>query len=147
MLRKIFSVDQQGNFDMLLLMVRVAIAVFMIVGHGWPKLMMLFGDEPVQFISFLGLSATASLALAVFAELFCSILILFGFGTRLAVIPLLVTMLVAVFYVHSNDPFVKYEMGLHYIIVYLLLFFTGSGKISADYYFEKRLLSREAVRR
>jgi len=139
MLNSIFSIKQRGNLDWLLLMLRVGTALFMIVGHGWPKLLLFLSGEPIQFISFLGMSPETSLALAVFAEVLCSVLILVGLGTRVAVLPLLVTMLVAVFYFHAGDPIVKQEMGLHYILVYILLFFTGSGKISADYYLQKRL--------
>jgi putative oxidoreductase len=73
-----------------------------------------------------------SLSLTVFAEVICSLFILLGFATRLAVIPLLITMLVAVFYVHGNDPFGKQEMGLLYLLTYVMLFIMGSGKYSID---------------
>jgi Predicted membrane protein len=80
----------------------------------------------------LGMSHLVSLSLTVFAEVICSLFILLGFATRLAVIPLLITMLVAVFYVHGNDPFGKQEMGLLYILTYVMLLIMGSGKYSID---------------
>ncbi len=58
-----------------------------------------------QFPAILGMSGELSLTLTVFAEIICSVFILFGLGTRLAVIPLIITMLVAVLYIHSSDPF------------------------------------------
>jgi len=119
------------NMDSMLLMIRVTIAALMLT-HGIPKLLMLISGEPVEFPAILGMSAELSLILAIFAEVVCSFLILVGLGTRLAVIPLIVTMLVAVFYVHWEDPFVKQELGLHFLLVYAVLLLTGSGRYSVD---------------
>ena len=92
----------------------------------------------VQFPSLFGLSATGSLALAVFAEVFCSLFILVGLGTRLATIPLIITMLVAVLYIHAPDPFSKQELGLLYLLPYAVLIISGSGKFSIDYLLHRR---------
>ena len=99
--------------------------------HGLPKLKSLF-TEDVSFADPIGIGVIPSLFLTVFAEVICSFLILLGLGTRLAVIPLVITMLVAICIIHGNDGFGKQEMALHYLIIYLLLFFTGSGKYSLD---------------
>ena len=119
------------NLDGVLLIARVGIAVLMLV-HGIPKLGMLFSGDPITFPGIMGMSPALSLTLAVFAEVICSLLLLFGLGTRLAVIPLIVTMLIAVFFIHGTDPFAKQELGLHYLLVYLLLLFAGSGRYSLD---------------
>ena len=129
-MRKILDI-QPLSMDSVLLIARVAIAVLMLV-HGLPKLVMLFSREPIAFPGVMGMSPEVSLLLAVFSEVVCSILILFGIGTRLAVLPLIATMLVAVFYFHLGDPFASKELGLLYLVVYVLLFITGSGKYSAD---------------
>ncbi|NCI47423.1 DoxX family protein [Sediminibacterium soli] len=118
--------------DIGLLIARVGIASLMLV-HGIPKMIMLFSSNPVQFPPVMGMSAGLSLALTVFAEVFCSLLILLGLGTRLAAVPLAITMLVAVFLVHSSDPLSVKELGLLYLLVYLNLLFAGSGKYSLDY--------------
>jgi putative oxidoreductase len=47
-------------------------------------------------------------------------------------------MLVAVLYVHGADPFVKQELALHYLLVYGLLFLTGSGKYSVDHLLQQK---------
>ena len=73
-----------------------------------------------------------SLALTVFAEVLCSGLLMVGLFTRLATMPLLITMLVAVFIVHGADPLGKKEPALLYGLVYATLFFTGPGKYSVD---------------
>lgn len=123
------------------LILRVAFAIFMMV-HGYQKLQMLTAGQGAQFGDPIGVGPQASLALAVFAEFFCSILLLLGLGTRLAVIPLIITMLVAVFIAHGADGFDKKEMGLHYLIAYLFLFIAGSGKYSIDH-----LISKNSSRR
>src|SRR5690606_19555982 len=90
-----------SGVDIILLMARIAIAGMMLV-HGVPKLMSLFSGDPINFPGIAGMSPELSLTMAVFAEVICSLLILFGLGTRLAAIPLIITMLIAVFYIHAS---------------------------------------------
>lgn len=136
----IFKVSGTHKLDAVLLTVRVSVALLMLL-HGFPKLEKLLGPGTVEFPGIFGLSPTASLALAVFAEVGCSLFLLFGFATRLATIPLMLTMLVAVFYIHMHDPFARQELGLLYLLIYFILLVTGSGKYSADY-----MLQRTRVR-
>ncbi|QED37703.1 DoxX family protein [Antarcticibacterium arcticum] len=132
-MNKILSPDfKTTQVDIVLLILRVGVAVLMLT-HGIPKLQMLLGEVPVQFPGIMGLSPVFSLFLTVFAEVICSILILFGLGTRLASVPLIITMLVAVFMIHLNDPFASKELGLLYIFLYLPLLVLGSGKFSLDF--------------
>ena len=136
-MNKIFSVSRSAaSVDFALLIARVGIGALMLV-HGISKIPML-SQSPIQFYDFMGLGAQVSLWLALFAEIGCSILVIFGFATRLAVIPLIMTMLVAVFIIHAEDPFVKQEMGLHYILIYVMLLLTGAGKYYIDYLISKR---------
>ena len=113
-----------------LLVLRVGIGLLML-GHGIPKIHMLISGD-IQFPSVMGMSPTISLALAVFSEVVCSILLLIGLLTRYAAIPLILTMLAAVFIIHRGDPFAKQELGIHYLIVYIALFMLGGGKYSFD---------------
>lgn len=130
-MKKLFSINYQTkNVDIALLITRVTIALLMLT-HGIPKMAGL-AESPVKFMDIFGMGASLSLGLALFAEVFCSVLLLFGLGTRLAVVPLIVTMLIAVLHVHGADPFAKQEMGLHFLLVYVLLFILGSGKYSID---------------
>ncbi|AKD02324.1 DoxX family protein [Pontibacter korlensis] len=145
-MKKLINVYQSANnIDVALLIARVGIATLMLT-HGWPKLEMLLSDAPVQFPALFGLSATGALLLAVFAEVVCSLLILVGLGTRLAAIPLIITMLVAVFLVHGADPFAKQEPGLLYLLPYTVLLLTGSGKYSLDYLLLQKVLRSTYVR-
>jgi putative oxidoreductase len=132
-MKKIFSTEVSGSRDVILLVLRVAIAAMMLA-HGIPKLQMLLSGGSAAFPGVLGMAPALALTLAVFAEVVCSLFILFGLGTRLAAIPLIITMLVAVLIVHANDPFARQELGVHYLLFYVVLLFAGSGKYSADYY-------------
>ena len=119
------------HIDIGILFTRITIALLMLA-HGFPKMIMLFSGGPVQFPSILFLNSETSLALAVFAEVLASIMILAGFWTRLATLPLMITMLVALFVVHGADPFSAKELAFLYLAVYLVLFITGSGRFSID---------------
>ena len=116
--------------DWALLALRIFVGVGMLT-HGFPKLMMLLSGK-IEFINFFGIGEKTSLILAVFAEVLCSLFVLMGLFTRFTVFPLIITMLVAVFVVHNNDPFAKQEMALLYLFHYLFIFVAGPGSISID---------------
>ena len=137
-MRRLLSVNKAStSMHVALLVARIGIAILMLT-HGIPKLITLFSGAPIQFPSVMGLSAKVSLGLAVFAEVICSVFLVVGLATRAASIPLIITMLVAVFSIHASDPFARQEPALQYLLVYLVLLFAGSGKYSVDY-----LLSRK----
>lgn len=115
-----------------LLILRVVIGVFMLT-HGAGKFEKLFlSDQPIQFADPLGIGAVASLVLVVFAEVFCSILLIFGIGTRIGAITLFINMLIIAFIVHMNDGFGRQEFALLYALVYLAIIILGAGKYSLD---------------
>ncbi len=115
-----------------LLVLRIGIASLMLFGHGFDKLVNFSNISP-NFPDPLGFGSSISLALTVFAEFFCSIAILFGFFTRYATIPLIITMLVAILIIHGDNPWNKKEIAFLYIIPYLTLLFSGSGRYSVDF--------------
>lgn len=128
------------GLDIALLILRLGIAALMLT-HGIPKLNTLLDGGEIKFADPIGLGPVISLTLATFAEVFCSFLLIFGLGVRLAVLPLIINMLVALFTVHANDPISKQEPVLHYLLVYLVLLITGAGAISFD-----KLISRKNAR-
>lgn len=133
-MKKLFDTEIKPlNNGVALLVGRVAISLLMLA-HGLPKLDMLFSGVTIEFPSVFGLSAELSLTLAVFAEVFCSMFILVGFATRLASVPLIITMLVAIFYIHGEDVFAKKELAVLYLVGYIVLFVAGSGKYSVDHF-------------
>lgn len=137
-MKRIFNVNDDSNVTGLgLLIARAGIAALMLT-HGIPKLIMLLSGAPVQFPPVMGMSAELSLALTVFAEVFCSVLILAGFVTRIATIPLIITMFIAVAIIHSADPITVKEPALLYLMGYTVLFIAGSGKFSIDYLLQRK---------
>jgi putative oxidoreductase len=110
----------------------------MMLTHGIPKWGRLTGDEPIKFANFLGMGPEISLALAVFAELVCALLIMVGYRTRWASIPLMITMLVAAFYAHGDDPFSDKEPALLYFFGYLAIWTYDSGPYSLDAWIASR---------
>lgn len=99
--------------------------------HGWPKFQkILAGDW--TFADPIGIGQAPSLALATFAELLCSLLVIAGYRVRLAVMPLIFTMLVAAVIVHSADPWPRKELPLLYAAAFFALLLLGGGKYSLD---------------
>lgn len=134
----IFSTTHNARlYDLTLLVLRITVGCFM-MSHGLSKLTMLMTDDPIQFGDPIGIGPVASLVLTVFAELICSFLIIMGLATRLAAVPLIITMLVALFIVHANDGFERQELPGLYLVIYLVLLVTGSGKYSIDQLIEGR---------
>lgn len=114
-----------------LLFLRVSVGSLMFFSHGWGKLVN-FSHIAPNFPDPLGVGSTVSLALAVFAEFFCSIAVIIGLKTRFAAIPLLITMLVALFLVHGNDPWKTKEFVILFIIPFTTLIITDGGSYSVD---------------
>jgi len=139
-MKRLFQTGTSDEYlNILVLILRISLAAFMLT-HGLPKLTKLLEGGEIQFGNPIGLGSSLSLILVVFAEFFCSILIGIGLGTRLAAIPLMITMLVAAFISHGADPFRRKEVALLYLLFYLALFIIGSRKYSIDY-----LLTRKSA--
>ncbi len=123
--------------DLGLLITRLGFGFMMLAGHGWRKL----SKYDTLFDTFsdpLGIGSSLSYTLAVGAEFFCSLLLMAGAATRLALTQLIVTMLVAGVIVHSADPLFgkppSKEMALLYLTAFVLLFLTGPGRFSVDHW-------------
>lgn len=99
--------------------------------HGIPKLMN-YSTLATQFPDPIGMGSQVSLLLAIGAEVGCSLLLILGLFTRLATLPLIITMLVAALIVHGADPFAKKEAALTFLISYVTLLMTGPGRYALD---------------
>ncbi len=119
------------NSNVGLLILRVSTGLIMLFSHGWGKLIN-FSTIAPAFADPIGVGPNISLALAVFAEVFCSVAVIIGLKTRWAIVPLVITMIVAVGIVHGSDPWAKKELGMMFMVSFLTLFFTGAGKYSVD---------------
>lgn len=121
------------NVDLGLLVLRVALGAQMIYGHGWGKLTT-FSETSRTFSDPFGAGSTASLALAVFAEVLCSALIALGLFTRFASIFAIATMATAFFWQHQGHLTGPRsgEMAFLYLIGFVTIFLSGPGKYSVD---------------
>jgi putative oxidoreductase len=115
-----------------LLLLRVFAGGLMLT-HGYDKFMG-YNTMVAVFPDPIGLGSSFSLQLAIFSELFCAVLLILGVLTRLSLIPLMITMLVAAFVVHGADPFAKKELALLYLGCYASLFLTGPGEFVLSKY-------------
>lgn len=113
-----------------LLALRIAIGSLMLV-HGTQKLLG-FSQMADVFPDPIGMGSQLSLIAAIGAEVGCSLLVIFGLGTRLALVPLAFTMLVALVLVHSADPWSVKELAAVYLSVYVSLMIAGPGEFSLD---------------
>jgi putative oxidoreductase len=104
----------------------------MMLTHGIPKFDRLFGEGAVKFADPFGLGPEISLGLVLFAEVGCSLLVMAGFKTRWATLPLLFTMLMAAFYAHGSDPFSDKELSLTFFTLFLSILISGEGRFSVD---------------
>lgn len=124
------QIDKLASSHISVLILRLGAGAF-ILTHGIPKLMKVFAGD-MSFGDPIGLGPGLSLVLSAFAEGICGILVVLGLGTRLASIPLIINMAVAGFIAHAADPFGTKEKALLFLIVFIVLFLTGSGKYSLD---------------
>jgi putative oxidoreductase len=130
-MKKLFSTTYSATaFNVAILVLRAGISITMI-HHGYNKLTH-FSEMQEKFMNFMGLGTDISLGLAIFAEFFCSILLLIGLATRVALIPMIITMAVAVFSAHSADIFGKGELATLYLLAYIALLLVGPGAYSVD---------------
>lgn len=126
------------KLDWALLLLRLMFGLGMIYGHGLRKMGRLFSGEEITFANPFGIGPEASLALAVFAEVLCAGLLVVGLFTRLAAVPLIITMLVAVFIAHAGEPFKEMELGLLYLVSYIVILLAGPGWYSIDAQWDAR---------
>jgi putative oxidoreductase len=119
-----------GAVNLSLLLIRLGFGGLLMT-HGWPKLVG-FSEYAAKFPDPIGLGSQVALGLTVFAEFFCSALVVIGLATRLASIPVVICMSVVVFVIHGADPLAKQEMGLMYLVAFLAILISGPGRYSID---------------
>lgn len=122
------------SFDLGILVLRLNCSLMLI--HGWQKWQD-FSNDSKDWPDPFHVGSTFSYSLTVFAELFCTIFIVLGLFTRIALLPLIICMLVIVWSIHSGEPLGEREHGLLYLMCYISLWFTGSGKFSIDHLMKK----------
>ncbi len=118
---------------------RIGVSALVLI-HGWDKLVLLVDGGAGTFPDPIGIGALPSLLVAITAELVCSLLCLVGYRTRLAALPIVATMAVAAFLVHTDDGWSKQESPMLFAICFLALVVGGSGAPSVDLSMRRRNL-------
>ncbi len=81
--------------------------------------------------------------MAASTEMAAVILLPLGLATRIISIPLIITMLVAIFTVHYSNGFEAgnngFEIPFYYMLMLFALLINGAGKISVDNIISKRI--------
>ncbi len=122
--------NKSNTYNIGLLILRLGFGGMML-SHGIPKLLKMFSGN-FSFGDPIGIGEPATLVLAVLCEVLFPILIIIGFKTRLAAIPVIITMAVAAFIVHAADPLGSKEMAILYLIAFTVVALLGGGKYSVD---------------
>jgi len=120
-----------------LLFARLLSGSFILFGHGWGKFAS-FSERIQSFADPIGIGGELSFILIFFAEFVCSILLILGLFTRLAVIPLIIGMSVIAFVVHGPDLWSAKELPLLYAILFSTILIGGPGRYSLDRIFFHR---------
>ena len=131
-MKKLFSTKVSDNaFSFGMLILRAGVGSLMLVQHGLDKLMH-FAQKAPRFSDPFHIGSTTSLSLVVFAEFFCAAFIILGLFTRLAAIPLVIAMSVALFYRHKGLFFGEGESAGLFLVSFLAVLIMGPGKASLD---------------
>lgn len=121
--------NESTRQDLGLLFLRVSGAVFLLWVHGLPKL--LNYSEQLKLIEDpFHLGANITLLLAIFAEVLCPLLIIAGVLVRLACVPILSVLLIALLVVHPEWTLFEAQFGWLLMIIFTSLLITGPGRIA-----------------
>lgn len=115
--------------DLSKLFLRMAAGLMLL--HGTQKIIN-YAEWAPQFGNPIGLGPEISLMLCIFAEFFCTLLVMLGLFTRTAVIPLIANMCVIVFIVHAEDSLKDKELAVIFLFIFLAIYASGPGKYSLD---------------
>lgn len=130
-MKKLISIHYSDfAFNIAMLIMRLGFGILMIP-HGYDKLVH-FAQYKKDFMNFLGLGSTVSLALVVFAEFFCSVFLVMGLFTRLVAAVLLIELFVVVFEAHKGQVFGDGEHGMLFLTGIIAIILLGAGKVSLD---------------
>ncbi|MGX9379928.1 DoxX family protein [Pseudomonas sp. JQ36] len=122
--------DEQAQ-DIGLLFLRVSGGLFLLWVHGLPKLLD-FNVQLQQIEDPFHLGAHLTLCLAIFAEVLCPLLIVAGVLARLACLPILFVLLVALLVVHPQWSVAEGQFGWLLLILFATVFIAGPGRLALN---------------
>ena len=127
---------REKGISILILCLRVFFG-FIFLMHGFEK-MMNFNELSYTYPSVFGFGSYMTLMVSIFAEFCCSLFLITGLLVRITVIPMIIAMAVAFFDIH-DAMFPEGELALIYLIMFLILYFTGPGRYSLDYLIDMKV--------
>ena len=126
---------REKGISILILCLRVFFGIIFLT-HGFEKLMN-FNQLSYTFPSAFGFGSYMTLMLSIFVEFCCSMFLIAGLLIRITIIPMIIAMAVAFFDVH-DAMFPEGELSLIYLIIFIILYFTGPGCYSVDYLIDRK---------
>ncbi|GAB6982340.1 DoxX family protein [Prevotella dentasini] len=136
-LKYLFPTEKESaKFAVLLLLSRVVFGL-LFASHGLEKLLNFSATAP-HFPDPIGFGSDVALALSIFGELACGIAFALGFLTRLALLPMIFTMIVAFITVHGGSIH-DGELAFLYLVIFVLSWLAGPGSCSVDGLIGRRL--------
>ena len=134
-IRKVLHLDfLPRSVDCGLLVLRLWLGLSLLLLHGWSKLTT-FSETASKFPDPIGAGPGISLALTIFAEVACAVLIVAGLFTRAAALVQVILMSVAFFVVHKaslTQGSGSGELAFIYLAGFATLFIAGAGRFSFD---------------
>ena len=118
-----------GARDLGLLFLRVSGGLFLLWVHGLPKLLD-YGEQLKVIEDPFHLGASVTLLLAIFAEVLCPLLIIAGVLVRLACLPILSVLLIAMLVVHPQWTLLEGQFGWLLLIIFTSILIAGPGRIA-----------------
>ena len=131
-MKKFFSTRySEFAFNLSIFLIRLGFGGFLFLNHGLLKLNR-FSELKNSFSDPFHVGHTTSLVLALFAEVFCSLLLVLGLLTRLASFVLVILFLTIIFIIQKHKPLENSELEILYLMASFTTLFCGPGKWSLD---------------
>ena len=118
---------EQPRIDPGLFFLRLTGSLLLLYVHGLPKVLH-FSEELTRIEDPFGFGPYASLIPAIVAEVICPLFIIAGIYTRLACLPIIAVLLVAMLAVHPNWSIAEGQFGWLLLIIFTTLALTGPGQ-------------------
>lgn len=131
-MKRLFSTRvSETSLALALFILRVGVGSAMMIAHGYDKLQT-YSAKSAGFKPVIGLGGKVEYTMLVFAEFFCAAFIVLGLFTRLAAIPLVFAMGVALFIAHGGRYYGDGENAGIFLVCFLAILIAGPGKFSLD---------------
>ena len=131
-MKRFFSTQySEGAFNIAALGLRVAFGLLLLIVHGLDKITH-FSKYEYSFYNFLHIGHRWSLVLCIFAEVFCSALVVLGLFTRFAALVLCINFAVVLLLVIKGQSLEAQAAAIMYFTAFFALLLTGQARFSVD---------------